>query len=260
MITAGSMSEARPSEVAERTPVAWAALAICAVLVAILAVARRRAAGRRLLRSVRRAARAQPAALERGVPDGAGRVLVLHGVRRDGGRGSHRGGDLDRADDGDDGGRDLRRGDVDHLELVHVRPAPEDGARQRLQVRRLAWWEPRPDGVLEAREVAQDLWRIADDAGFVAERRTSDARGVERLNALLGRTTDRAATIRLRDEPLAWAALPFAVFFATFALILPLSDDPFSEGGGVTLAVVTWPGLTAWLFWRSARRALDPVD
>ncbi|MDO9408834.1 hypothetical protein [Patulibacter sp.] len=233
VVAAGSMGSARRSEIEEREPVAFAALAVCVVLVAIVVVVRRRAAGRRLLRSVHRAARSQPASLERGVPDGAGRVLVLHGVRDDG---------------------------TDRLELVHVRPAPQEGADRRLQVRTLAWWEPRPGGVLEAREVGQDFWRIADDAGFVAGRRAADARGVERLNVLLGRSTDRAVRRRLHDEPLAWAVWPFALFFAVFALGIAVSDDPFDEGGGIALAVLTWPALTAWLFLRAARRVQDPVD
>lgn len=233
VVAAGSMGSARRSEIEDREPVAFAALAICVVLVAVVLVVRRRATGRRLLRSVRRAARSQPASLERGVPDGAGRVLVLHGLLEDG---------------------------TDRLELVHVRPTPGDGPEGPLQVRVLARWEPAPGGVLEAREVGHDLWRIADDAGFAAGRRADDARGVQRLNRLLGRSTDRAVRRRLHDEPLAWAVWPFALFFAVFALGLAVSDDPFDEGGGIVLAVLTWPALTAWLFLRSARRVQDPVD
>ncbi|CAB4945050.1 unannotated protein [freshwater metagenome] len=233
VVAAGSMGSARPSEIEDREPVAFAALAVCVLLVAVVLVVRRRAAGRRLLRSVRRAARSQPASLERGVPDGAGRVLVLHGLLDDG---------------------------RDRLELVHVRPAPGDAPDGLLQVRTLARWEPVPGGVLEAREVGQDLWRIADDAGFAAGRRAADARGVERLNRLLGRSTDRAVRPRLRGEPLAWAAWPFVLLFAVLVLGVAVSDDPFDEGGGIALAALTWPALTAWLFLRAARRAQDPVD
>ena len=212
-------------------------------LFAGLRAVRRRAPGRRLLHAVRSAARTPSAALERGVPGGAGRVLVLHGVDADG--------SMDRK--GAPSGRD-------RVELVHVRPVPGGDARQRLQVRALARWEHRDGAPLTAKEVARDVGRIADDAGFVTTRSGADASGVERLNRALGGATDRGPRPRSRREPLAWAGWAFWAVGGILWLGFALSEDRLDEGGAIALGLLTWPWVTAWIFDRSARRVLDPVD
>jgi hypothetical protein len=152
-----------------------------------------------------------------------------------------------------------RSGALDRVELVHARPAADDDLG-RLEVRSLAVCEVGDADVVEAREVAQGLWRVADDAGFSTGRRDRDARGVQRLNAALGRATDGARGLGLRREPLAWAAGAWTVLALVFALGVPLGDDPLEHGAGIAVGVVLWPVLTAVLLWRAARRVRDPVD
>ncbi|MGX6449480.1 hypothetical protein ACVU7I_15655, partial [Patulibacter sp. S7RM1-6] len=160
-----------------------------------------------------------------------GRLLVLHG-RRDG---------------------------RERLELVHVRPAPDDEPRGRLQVRTLAWRPVDVAGGEDPRTAVQEWWTIADDAGFVTARRRDEAGGVQRLNAALGRAVARRRAIRLRSEPLAWAAAVAFAFALVMALGVAVGDDAFDDGAALAVTVVVWPVLLGTVLWRAARRVRDPV-
>lgn len=243
VLCGAAADDAGPETADDNRLAALVFLVIAWGLFAGLRAVRRRAPGRRLLHVVRAAARTPSAALERGVPGGAGRVLVLHGFDPDG--------SVDR--------KGAPTG-PDRVELVHVRPAPGGDARQRLQVRTLARWEHQGDAPLTAKEVARDLGRIADDAGFVTTRSGADASGVERLNRALGRATDGSSRPRSRLEPLAWAGWAFWAVGGILWLGFALSEDRLDKGGAIALGLLTWPWVTAWIFDRSARRVLDPVD
>ncbi|WP_210491178.1 hypothetical protein [Patulibacter sp. SYSU D01012] len=209
--------------------VAWVAFGVAALVVGRLRRGARRRPGRALLESVREAARTPHTRLEGGVPGPAGRLLVLHG----------------------------RRAGQERLELVHVRPAPDDEPRGRLQVRTLAW---RPvDAGEDVHAAVQDWWTVADDAGLVTTRRREDAGGVQRLNAALGRAVARRRAIPLRHEPLAWAAGAAFAFAGLMLLGALLSDDALDEGAALAVTVVVWPLLLGGVLWRAARRVRDPA-
>ncbi|WP_022929859.1 hypothetical protein [Patulibacter americanus] len=212
--------------------IGYPAVALAVALILGLRWRERRAPGQRLRRSVLDAARVPGRALERGVPGPGGRVLVLHGTHE---------------------GRD-------RLELVHARAAPDDG-KGRLQVRTLAWRVLTPDDVEEPREVVQELWAIADDAGFVTRRGEQDAGTVQRINTALGRAAERRRAAALGREPLAWAA---GVLLGVFGLILLVQvvtgGSEADPGLAMDLCLTLWPLAAAVVLWRAARRVRDPVE
>lgn len=213
--------------------IAYPALALGAGLLLGMWWRERRDPGARLLSSVRAAAASvAPRALERGLSGPAGRVLVLRGSRSG----------------------------ADRFELVHVRPAPADGQRGDVEVRTLAWRRVGPGDAIGPRTLALELWRVADDAGFVLERRERTARALRRLAVTLGRRAAPSAT-GLAREPLVWlaATVPVLLVVAAVRHTFGLSDGGWLEHGLANrILSFAWPLLAGWLLVRSARRFRDP--
>jgi hypothetical protein len=108
--------------------------------------------------------------------------------------------------------------------------------------------------------VAQDFWRIADDAGAVTARRTRDAGAVRRINRALGRAADRRRALGLHREPLTLAAAAAAAVIVAALLehALGITDDFLKHGLGNRILSFTWPALSAVLLLRAARAVRDP--
>jgi hypothetical protein len=155
---------------AEAVRVAVIALVVALVAALVPRVVAGHRAHVRLVRAVRAAAARPPRALEQGLPGTAG----LFAAARARGR----------------------------IDLLHVRPAPDDGRRGELEVRTIATRAVADDDL----DAITTFCSIASDANLRSRGVGRSAGYVRALSARLGRVTARVGEPALWREPLAWAA------------------------------------------------------